>query len=76
MGGSKIRGVVFNEAREPVYRIKKKSAENGEGLENVEQVIISVVEELLASSGIPMEQIAAIASSIPGVIDQKAGPLP
>ncbi|MBQ1376606.1 MAG: ROK family protein, partial [Lachnospiraceae bacterium] len=36
-------------------------------------VIISVVEELLASSGIPMEQIAAIASSIPGVIDQKAG---
>ena len=73
VGGTKILGVVFNEAREPVYRIKKKSAENGEGLENVEQVIISVVEELLASSGIPMEQIAAIASSIPGVIDQKAG---
>ena len=58
MGGTKILGAVFNEAREPVYRIKKKSAENGEGLENVEQVIISVVEELLASSGIPMEQIA------------------
>ena len=73
VGGTKILGVVFNEVREPVYRIKKKSAENGEGLENVEQVIISVVEELLASSGIPMEQISAIASSIPGVIDQKAG---
>ena len=32
-----------------------------------------MVEELLAFSGIPMEQISAIASSIPGVIDQKAG---
>ena len=73
VGGTKVLGAVFNEAREPVHRIKKKSAENGEGLENVEQVIVSVVEELLASSGIPMEQVSAIASSIPGVIDQKAG---
>ena len=73
VGGTKVLGAVFNEAREPVHSIKKKSAENGEGLENVEQVIVSVVEELLASSGIPMEQVSAIASSIPGVIDQKAG---
>ena len=73
VGGTKVLGAVFNEAREPVHRIKKKSAENGEGLENVEQVIVSVVEELLSASGIPLEQVDAIASSIPGVIDQKAG---
>ena len=73
VGGTKVLGAIFDENREPVYRIKKKSTENGSELENVEQVIVSVAEELLAVSGIPMEQVSAIASSIPGVVDQKAG---
>ena len=34
---------------------------------------MSVVEELLDASGLSLEQVSAIASSIPGVIDQKAG---
>ena len=73
VGGTKVLGAIFNEAREPVYRIKKKSNENGDGLENVEQVIAAVVEELLASSGVSLKQVSAVASSIPGVVDQRAG---
>ncbi len=73
VGGTKVLGAVFSEAREPVCRVKKKSAELGDALENVEQVIVSVVEELLELSGVPLAQVSAIASSIPGVIDQKAG---
>ncbi len=73
VGGTKVLGAIFGENREPVYRIKKKSAEAGDSGENVEQVIVSVVEELLESSGVSPEEVSAIASSIPGVIDQKAG---
>ena len=73
VGGTKVLGAIFDENREPVYRIKKKSAESGDSAENVEQVIVSVVEELLSSSGVRLEEVSAIASSIPGVIDQKAG---
>ena len=73
VGGTKVLGAIFDGARQPVFRIKKKSNENGDGLENVEQVIVSVVEELLASSGVSLKQVSAIASSIPGVVDQRAG---
>ena len=73
VGGTKVLGAVFDENRQPVYRIKKKSAENGDTTENVEQVITSVVEELLDQSGLSLKQVSAIASSIPGVVDQKAG---
>ncbi len=73
VGGTKVLGAIFDENREPVYRIKKKSAESGASAENVEQVIVSVVEELLETSGVSLEQVSAIASSIPGVIDQSAG---
>ena len=73
VGGTKVLGAVFDRDRNVVYRLKKKSTEQGAEAENVEQVIVSVVEEMLDASGIPMEQISAIASSIPGVIDQKAG---
>ena len=73
VGGTKVLGAIFDEERNIVFRLKKKSTEQGAEAENVEQVIASVVEELLASSGIPMDKIRAIASSIPGVIDQNAG---
>ena len=65
VGGTKVLGAIFDENREPVYRIKKKSAESGASAENVEQVIVSVVEELLETSGVSLEQVSAIASSIP-----------
>ena len=73
VGGTKVLGAIFDEERNIVHRLKKKSTELGAAAENVEQVIVSVVEELLASSGVPLERISAIASSVPGVIDQKAG---
>ncbi len=73
VGGTKVLGAIFDEERNIVFRLKKKSTEQGSEAENVEQVIAAVVEELLSSSGIPLEKISAIASSIPGVIDQDAG---
>ncbi len=73
VGGTKVLGAIFDEERNIVHRLKKKSTEQGAEAENVEQVIVSVVEEMLASSGIPLKQIAAVASSIPGVIDQASG---
>ena len=73
VGGTKVLGAIFDGEGNIVHRLKKKSTELGAEAENVEQVIAGVVEELLASSGIPLEKIAAIASSVPGVIDQKAG---
>ncbi len=73
VGGTKVLGAIFDEERNIVHRLKKKSTEQGAEAENVEQVIVSVVEEMLASSGISLKQIAAIASSIPGVIDQASG---
>ena len=73
VGGTKVLGAIFDEERNIVYRLKKKSTEQGAEAENVEQVISDVVEELLEASGIPRKEIRAIASSIPGVIDQNAG---
>lgn len=73
VGGTKVLGVIFNEKREIVYRLKKKSTEGGNSSENVEKVIISVVEEMIRESGIDKKKIHAIASCAPGVIDQNAG---
>ena len=73
VGGTKVLGAVYDRERNAVCRLKKKSDELGTEAENVEQVIVSVVEELLDASGLSLEQVSAIASSIPGVIDQKAG---
>ncbi len=73
VGGTKVLGAIFNEKREIVYRLKKKSAENGSSSADVEKVIISVVEEMLKESGIPKSKIHAIASSAPGVINQNTG---
>ncbi len=73
VGGTKVLGAIFDEERSIVFRLKKKSTEQGAEAENVEQVIADVVEEMLNSSGIPLSRIGAIASSIPGVIDQDAG---
>ena len=45
VGGTKVLGVIFDENREIVYRLKKRS--KGKEGQNVEDVIVSVVEEML-----------------------------
>ena len=73
VGGTKVLGVIFNQDREIVYRLKKRSKGKGNSAQNVEEVIVSVVEELIEESGIDRSKINAIASCAPGVIDQDAG---
>ena len=73
IGGTKVLGAIFNEKKEIIYRLKKKTKESGDDSENVEKVIISVVEEMIKESGIKKSQINAIAAGAPGVIDQAEG---
>ena len=73
VGGTKVLGAIFNENREIIYRLKKRSTEGGSTSENVEKVIIDVVDQMIAESGIDRNKIHAIASCAPGVIDQENG---
>ena len=73
VGGTKVLGAIFNEKKEIVYRLKKKSKSEGNSTQNVEKVIVSVVEEMIKESGINKKDIHAISSSAPGVIDQDNG---
>ncbi len=73
IGGTKVLGAVFDSKDNIVYRYKKKSAENGASSQNVEEVIISVVDELLKATGIKKSQLNAISAGAPGVIDQGNG---
>ena len=73
VGGTKVLGAIFNEKDEIIYRLKKRSKSQGEGSEDVEKVIISVVEEMIQASGIDRKKLNAIASCAPGVIDQDKG---
>ena len=50
IGGTKILGAIFNEKKEIIYRLKKKTKESGDSTDNVEQVIISVVSEMISES--------------------------
>lgn len=73
IGGTKILGAIFNEKKEIVYRLKRKTKEAGDDAQNVEKVIISVVEDMIKESDIKKKDIKAIAAGAPGVIDQDAG---
>ena len=73
VGGTKVLGAIFNENDEIIFRLKKRSTSRGTGSADVEQVIVDVVEEMIASSGIDKSEIHAIASCAPGVIDQDRG---
>ena len=73
IGGTKILGAVFDEKEKITYRLKKKTKEGGDSAGNVEEVIISVVDELIKESGIDKKDINAIAAGAPGVINQKDG---
>ena len=73
IGGTKILGAIFNENKEIVYRLKKKTKEMGDDTSNIENVIISVVDEMIRESGIKKSQFKAIAAGAPGVIDSSTG---
>jgi len=73
IGGTKVLGAVFDENREIIYRLKKKTKEGGDSTDNVEQVIINIVSEMIEESGIKKSQIHAIAAGAPGVINQDEG---
>lgn len=73
VGGTKVLGAIFNENDEIIYRLKKRSKSGGEGSQDVEKVIVSVVEEMIKESGIDKKELNAIASCAPGVIDQDKG---
>ena len=73
IGGTKILGVIFDEKKNIVFRLKKKTQKDGDTSDNIEKVIISVVEEMIKNSGIKKNQIRAIGVGAPGVIDQDSG---
>lgn len=73
VGGTKVLGAIFNENDEIIYRLKKRSKSGGDGSQDVEKVIVSVVEEMIKESGIDKKELNAIASCAPGVIDQDKG---
>ncbi len=73
IGGTKVLGAIFNAKNEIVYRLKKKTKADGDDSANVEQVIISVVDEMIKGFGIKKNQVEAISAGAPGVIDSEAG---
>ena len=73
IGGTKILGCIFDSKKDIVFRIKKKTKSGGDSSQNVEEVIISVVDELLEKSGIDIKNVKAIAAGAPGVINQDEG---
>lgn len=73
IGGTKILGAVFNQKKEIVFRIKKKTKADGDSSKNIEETIISVVSELVEQFGIDFSQVKAVAAGAPGVIDQESG---
>lgn len=73
IGGTKVLGAIFDEKGELVHRLKKKTTSGGEAKENIEEVIISVADEMRKEFGIKKGQLHAISAGAPGVIDQDAG---
>lgn len=73
IGGTKILGAIYDENEKIVYRLKKKTKSGGDSSANVEQVIISVVDEMMKEFGIKKNQVHAISAGAPGVIDQDSG---
>ena len=73
IGGTKVLGAIFDSAGKPIYRLKKKTKSGGDSSENIEQVIISVVQEMIKESDIKKKDIKAIAAGAPGVINQAEG---
>ena len=73
IGGTKVLGVIFNSKREIVYRVKKKTKAGGDDSQNIENTIISLVEQLISEYKITIKDVAAIAAGAPGVINIEKG---
>ena len=73
IGGTKVLGAIFDQNRQIIHRLKKKTKGSGTSVDNIEQVIVSVVQEMIAASGIERSEFKAIAAAAPGVIDQEKG---
>ena len=73
IGGTKVLGVIFNEQNEAVYRLKKRTKENGDDVSNIEKIIISTVKEMLEGAGLTKGDINAISAGAPGVSDSATG---
>ena len=73
IGGTKVLGVIFNSKREIVYRVKKKTKASGDDSQNIENTIISLVEQLISEYKISIKDVAAIAAGAPGVINIEKG---
>ena len=73
IGGTKTLGAIFDSKENIIYRLKKKTKSDGDSEGNVENVIISVVDEMLKEAGIKKTQIHAISAGAPGVINQDTG---
>lgn len=73
IGGTKVLGVIFNEKGEIVYRLKKRTKENGDDVANIEQIIINIVKEMLEEAKLKKSDINAISAGAPGVSDSAAG---
>ena len=73
IGGTKTLGAIFDNKQNIIYRLKKKTKAGGDDTGNVENLIISVVDEMIKESGIKKSQIHAISAGAPGVINQDTG---
>ena len=73
IGGTKVLGAIFNDQGKIVHRLKKKTKSGGDSAENIQEVIISVVDQMIGDSGIDLKSVRAIAAGAPGVIDQEKG---
>lgn len=72
IGGTKVLGVIFDENQNIVFRLKKKTKVK-EGIKNIQDTIVGVVEDLLTGYGISLVEVKAIAAGAPGVINQETG---
>lgn len=73
IGGTKVLGVIFNENNEIIYRLKKRTKENGDDTANIEEVIIGTVKEMLEEADLKKSDINAISAAVPGVVDSATG---
>lgn len=72
IGGTKVLGAIFDSELKIVHRYKKKTKAS-EGIKNVEDTIISVVETLLKEFNIDISDVIAVSAGAPGIINNDTG---
>ena len=64
IGGTKVLGAIFDKNEKPIYRLKKKTRSGGDSSENVEQVIISIVKEMIESLCLDLARKGLVSSRL------------